>query len=281
MEPPEKHSRISIEGFSQDLLYTCRKLRREPLFTLTAVITLTLGVGMNAAVFGVLHRLFGSLPVAHPDQFVRITLALSGKEEDRLSGPLFDALRNSRKAIPEAMAWAPFETYLEENGSIQPIDGALISGNGFSLLGLKPELGRLLTEGDDTPGGGPGGFAVVISDRFWRSHLGGSAAALNQKLMINGIPLTFVGVMPAQFKGMMIGSAPDVVMPLEFEVRSSGQFSQRHFAGSTWLSVFGRRNPDVCRSLVRPLNCRHMLPLSCERVCLPFPEPCKASSFPT
>ncbi len=234
-----------LENLARDVKYASRSLRRDRVFAVIAAVTLMLGVGANAAVFGIVHGLlYRSLRVPHPEQLVRIGLALSG-EDIPLSGPMFDALRNHPEAIPEAMAWAPYEMFLEENNSSQPIDGALLSGNGFSLLRLEPELGRLLNTTDDVPGGGPGGFAAVISDRLWRTHFGGSSSVLNQKLVVNGIPVTIAGVMPSTFKGMVIGSSPDVVLPLEFEVRAGGASSQRHFAGSTWLTVFGRRNRDV------------------------------------
>jgi predicted permease len=242
---PKDKRRFRFESFWRDVKEVSRSLRRDPLFTIVAVVTLTLGLGANAAVFDVMHYLlFRSLPVPHPEQLVRIGVSLAGGDDAPLSGPIFDALRNNRKAIPEAMAWAPFETYLDQNDSSQPINGALISGNGFAVLRLEPELGRLLNAMDDVPGGGPGGFATVISYRFWRRNFGGSSWISNHKLVINGIPVTVVGVMPARFNGMMIGSSPDVVLPLEFEVRAAGAFSQRHFAGSTWLTVFGRRNVD-------------------------------------
>ncbi len=244
----KKGLRLELENSVRHLRYSSRRLRRDPLFTIIVTLTLTLGVGCNAAIFSVMRTLLlRALPVPHPEQLIRIALNLSGREIP-LSGPMFDALRSYEGAIPEMMAWAPFETFLDENGRSQSIDGALISGNGFSVLRLQPALGRLLNISDDTPGGGPDGYAGVISARFWRRHFGGSPSVLKQRMVINGVPVTIVGVMPPKFGGMVIGSSPDIVLPLEFEVRASGRFSQRHFAGSTWLMVFGRRDANLSLS---------------------------------
>ncbi len=234
-----------LENIWSDFRQTSRKLRRDPLFTIVAVLTLALGVGANGAVFSVMYGLLlRHLPVPNAEQLVSIELRLAG-QNIHFSGPMFEELQRFPNAIRETFAWAPFETYLEEKDNSQPIDGALISGSGFGVLRLRPELGRLLSTADDIPGGGPAGFSAVISDRFWKSHFGEKPEVLNRRLTINGTPVTIVGVMPAKFSGVLAGSFPDVVMPLEFEVQSSGAVSQLHFAGSTWLTVLGRRNADV------------------------------------
>jgi predicted permease len=238
----ENRTGFWLENLVRDLRYATRMLRRDRAFTLIAVVTLTLGIGANAAVFSVMRALlFRSLPVPYPDRLMRIGLAFSG-EEVLFPGPVFDALKEHRNGFPEVMAWAQFDTFLEQKESSQRVNVAVMSGNGFSVLGLQPQAGRLLTAEDDKRGGGPNGFAAVISDHFWRSHFGGSSASLPRKLVVGHVPVIIVGVTPPKFEGLVIGDAPDLVLPLEYEVRANGAFSQRHFFGSTWLNVFGRRN---------------------------------------
>lgn len=236
---------LGLELIGKDLLYGIRKLRNDYLFTLISVITLTLGLGTNAALFNLIYKLeFRSLPVPHPEELFRIGLDFSGRDIP-LSGPLFDALQRHRDKIPGTMAWTTFGTFLQANDRSQSLDGALISGNGFSVLRLQPELGRLLKPFDDVPGGGPGGFTAVISDRLWKSHFDRSSSVLSRRLLVNGISVAIVGVMPPKFTGMVVGSSPDIVLPLEFEAKANGALSQRHFAGATWLMVFGRRKTGV------------------------------------
>lgn len=237
--------KLWFENIARDIRHTGRRLRRDPAFVLLASLILALSVGANAAVFAVLETLlFQPLPVPHPEQLIRITSSLSG-EDAPLSGPIFDALRQRGRAIAEITAWAPYQTFLQDRDRSERVEGALASGNSFSVLHLRPQVGRLLKPTDDVLGGSEGAFAAVISDSFWKRRYGGSLTVLNRQMTINGIPVVIVGVLPPKFHGMLIGSSVDVVLPLEFEVAASGPLSHPHFAGSTWLMVFGRRNSGV------------------------------------
>ena len=128
--------------------------------------------------------------------------------------------------------------------------GAVVSGNAFQVLGVAPAAGRLLTPEDDRKGGGPDGWATVISYRFWQGHFHGEPSAVGSRLMLSDHSVTVVGVAPANFEGVLVATHPDFYLPLEYEPVMRGAGSVLHMPGQLMADSLGtltaRREPR-CR----------------------------------
>jgi predicted permease len=215
--------RLEEEMF-QDLRFGARMLRKNPGFTLVAILTLGLGVGANTAVFSLVHKvLLAYLPVVEPERLVvvaRSNLADSGTtnfayrfvreleaERDIFDGVLCRAAGNERVTLGT------------ETGG-DPALGELVSGNFFEVLGVKPHVGRLFTPSDDVaPGAHP---VVVLSYRYWQRRFGGDPSIVGKTLRLTGYPMTVIGVTPPGFDGLDAGQPTDLRVPLTMvsELRS-------------------------------------------------------------
>lgn len=220
-----------------DARYGLRMLRKNPGFTAVAMLTLTLGIGSNTAVFSLIDALLlRSLAVPAPRELVHISFGPPGRKLGLL-GPMFDRLRERQGAFTDLFAWRNAPMVLTEKGSARPITGAYATGSAFPTLQLKPRLGRLLTWQDDEPGGSVNGIAAVISEAFWIEHFGGEPRVLGQPITVDGGTATIVGVMPRSFNGITVDYAPQVVLPFAFNVALRGK--------SSWFSAMGRLKPGV------------------------------------
>ena len=170
-----------MNGFLQDLRYALRQLRKAPGFTLTAVLTLALGIGANTAIFSLLDQaLLRSLPVCEPQQLVVFEgtgkawdgsiHTHGGDVESYFSYPMYKDLRDHNQAFEGLITTTPADIEVTRNGASQSGRAELVSGNYFNVLGVKPALGRVLTQADDLqPDANP---VAVLSFDFWRDHLG-------------------------------------------------------------------------------------------------------------
>jgi predicted permease len=232
-----------LEQLLQDVGYGLRGLRKSPGFTIVAVLTLALGIGANAAIFTLTYAvILKNLPVPNPQQLVRYSFR-SSTQDLGLSGPLYDALRKHEDAPRDILAWAAANLAVQRDGAVTNVSGALISGNGFQVLELRPFLGRFFSEEADRKGGGPNGYKAVLSYAYWKQHLHGDPNVVGRSLIINGKTTTVVGVLPSGFEGLVVGQRTDMVLPLAFEEVLNAPQSMRQAAGSFWLTVIGRLKP--------------------------------------
>lgn len=232
-----------LETFTHDVRYALRLYRRSPLFTAVALITLTLGIGANTAMFTLTHAvLLRGLAVPHPEELVRITFA-KPDQDFGLSGPMFDEIQKRQQAYSGVLGWSGSLVKVGKPGDIHETYAALASGNAFSMLGVEPAAGRLLTSADDRPGGGSDGWTTVLAYEYWVSHFNSSASAIGQTVTVEGHPVTIVGVLPRSFEGVLVGAKPAFVMPLEMEPILHPQFPMRHAEGGLFLTVIGRLKP--------------------------------------
>jgi len=205
-----------------DVRRSIRALRANPIVSLVAVLSLALGIGANTAIFSLVNGLLlRALPVAEPDRLVTISsdqaITLGFKAGLGWSYAMWDPLRQQSQAFDGALAWSNQRFNLAAGGEMQPADGLITSGDFFTVLGVKAALGRTFTAADDVRGGGPGGAVVVISDGLWRRRFGGATGIIGTPLVIEGVPLTIVGVTPPGFLGLVAGQAFDVALPLAIE----------------------------------------------------------------
>jgi predicted permease len=206
-------------------------MRRSPAFTAVAVLSLALGIGANTAIFSLMNTImFRKLPVARPEELVEILRQYPG--EPRGNGyygwEKYERFRNSD--VFSALTGTGFDNIAPvriENGEEEPLVLEMVYGNYFSVLGLKPAMGRLLGP-EDIPGRGEGS-TVVVSWRFWMNRLHGEPGAIGKRTFIHGEPKTVVGVAPRDYVGPRVGARTDV-----WVAREPGE-----------ASIFGRLRPGV------------------------------------
>ncbi len=232
-----------MHSLLQDLRFSLRMLRKNPGFTLAAVATFALGIGANAAVFTLTYAvILKALPVPHPGELVRYTFR-NGSQDLGLSGPLYDALSKQESAISGLLAWSNADLAVQEGGTVKNVQGALMTGNGFHVLELRPALGRPFSEPDDVTGGGANGYQALLGYSYWKDHFGGAKNVVGQSLTVNGRPVTIIGILPQGFDGLIAGFRTDLLLPLSFEEVLHAPDLMRHRAGSFWLTVEGRLKP--------------------------------------
>jgi putative ABC transport system permease protein len=224
--------------FTTDVRDAIRSLAGTPLVTGVAVLSLTLGIGANTALYSILYSLVSKpLPVAAPE---RLAL-LAGND---WTNPIWEEIRRRPDLFDGAFAWSRERFNLSTSGPVDPVDGGYVSGSAFDALGITPALGRLLTERDDVRGGGAHGHAAVIGHGWWQRRFGGRADVLGRPLRINGMPFTIVGVAPAGFVGPEVGERMDLFLPLASEGAIRGPESTLDGRSSWWLQIMVRLRPD-------------------------------------
>jgi predicted permease len=231
-----------------------RTLLRTPFVTLVAIVSLALGIGANAAIFSLFEQiLLRPLPAYEPGRLVNLgapgpkpgsqTCNNAGNCEAVFSYPMFRDLEREQAVFTGIAAHRLFGANLSHRGQTLSGDGMLVSGSYFPVLGLQPALGRLLGPGDDRVIGES--HVVVLSHAYWRARFDENPAVLNETLIVNGQPLTVVGVAPRGFDGTTLGSTPAVFVPITMrglmQPRSGGFENRRSY----WVYLFARLNPGM------------------------------------
>ena len=240
--------RLEDEMF-QDLRFGVRMLLKHKAFTFVAVLSLALGIGANTSIFSLLDALLlKPLPVKQPEQLVAVNAATPsqpGRSFSSFSYPLFREIRERNTVFSDMFARSGFQVSMSASGQTERVRGEVVSGNFFSVLGLNPQLGRLLTEADDqTPGAHP---VAVLSFNFWQRRFGADPNIVGKTIYLNNYPFTIIGVAPQGFYSVEVGDAPDVRIPvtMDGQVRPRGNRPILEDRGSSWLSVMARLKPGV------------------------------------
>jgi predicted permease len=226
----------------QDLRFAARQLRRNPGFTMTAVVTLALGIGANAAMFTVIEGvLLRPLPYDHPERVVTIDaphgndmtmrgISLPNLADWRAQSKSFDALAFVNSWSPRSMEIAG-----QEAGQRQQVTLVTGSATLLNVFGAKPMLGRAPTQEEDMPGKSD---VVVLSNDVWRKVFHADRSVLGAKVRIWGAPYTVLGVMPAGFS-YPAASKMDVWAPAAMPVDVAGDRKMQ------WYDIIGRTRPGV------------------------------------
>jgi macrolide transport system ATP-binding/permease protein len=243
-----------------DVRLALRQLAAAKGFTLTATLTLALGIGANTGIFTLIHGIMlKSLPVADPERIVRIgdgdNCCVIGGLQGRYSLYSYPLYQSFKQQTPEIEEMAAFQAEIGKAGVRragtnvnQPFTDQFVSGNFFTMFGLKPYIGRLLTAADDERGAPP---AAVISYRAWSESFGADPAIVGAPFLIGGAPFTIVGVAPPGFFGAAIRpEPPDFWMPLGTEPAAQGRNSILDRKTMHWLYVFGRVKPGAERPAI-------------------------------
>ena len=249
----ETWSWSGVERVLQDIRFASRQVLRAPGFAIVAILTLALGIGANTAVFTLTHALLlSTLPVRDPGELVRLAVDLSATQDNGhdapLSLPMIEAMQKQSRTVHDVFGWCVYDFPFKDGKVNGGLHGAVISGNAFGALGLRPAAGRLMTPADDQAGGGPDGLAAVISYRMWVSRYHADASVIGRRVVVTDHPATIVGVAPEGFEGVIAAEHPDLYLPLEFAAVLYGEQSKRD-PGNLWLLTFARLNPSVSRAL--------------------------------
>jgi predicted permease len=239
-----------------DLRFACRQLRKNPGFTLVAVLSLAVGIGANSAVFSLLHAVqLRSLPVRAPSQLrvlnwtgpwprdytiagdEAIFLRKIGHRMGVFSYPLYCALRDQAQGPSEVFAFSPTDPVTAVvRGEASKSAGLLVSGNFFAGYGAGPFIGRAIMPEDDRPEAPP---VVVITHRWWERHCDADPQVVGQTLTLNRTSFTIIGVLPREFASPLAGDEADLYLPLAFQPRFRSELqitSPNHY----WLQVMLR-----------------------------------------
>jgi predicted permease len=239
-----------LEILLQDMRFGLRMLRKNPGFSFVAILTLALGIGANTAIFGVVDRLLvRTLPVNEPQQLVNLTgRDEKGGEDTSFSYPIYADYRDQNEVFAGLLAFSETPLNCSEGGSPERIQGVLVSGNFFDVLGVTPALGRtFLPEEDHTPGAHP---VAVVSYGLWRRKFGADPKLVGRTITLNTHRFTVIGVAPAEFRGLRRGLAPDVYVPIQMIAQAWPGREARHLQnrGFSWLNLMGRLKPGVSRA---------------------------------
>ena len=202
-----------LETLVRDLGYGLRQLRAHPGFSAVAVLTLAIGVGANTALFSVVDGvLWKPLPFPHPEQLVRLHARRPNLENGSISYPNFRDWQRLNRTF-SAIAIARESGFsLTGRGEAEQLDAQLVSADFFSLLGVKPLLGRGFAAGEDEIGAAP---LVIISEALWRRKLGAARDVLGRSLTLDGRPYAIVGVVAGRFGLQISGFNPaDLYVPI-------------------------------------------------------------------
>src|ERR1035438_3070643 len=233
-----------LDTLSQDLAYALRQLHRNPAFASAAVLTLALGIGVNAAIYQVLDAVvFRALPVSDPASLVQVEL-LENNLPIHVSYPLYRELAARQQVLDGLFAVSDFplrQAVLRGRGSLRAVTGSIVTGNYFQVLGVNARAGRVFTDADDRPAAPP---VIVLSDAFWNREFARSPAALGQALEINGFAGIVIGVAPPDFFGETVGAVPDLWVPMSVQPRIMPT-DYLNAPSSSWLSLLGRLRPGV------------------------------------
>ena len=238
----------------RDLRYAVRGLLRQPGFTLVAVLSLGLGIGLNTTMFSVVNAvLLKDLPVRDPERLVEIYTNLSEEMPYLTSSyPDYEDLRQGTDVFEGLLAHANARGILYRDGRSELVMGEVVTSNYFDVLGVKPQLGRgFAREEDEVEGAHP---VAVVSHGLWQRRLGGAENVVGSTIRISGLEYTVIGVAPEAFSGTIPGLAPEFWTPtamvdklrfsgIQADSPSPSGNTRRERRGTRWLFLKGRLAP--------------------------------------
>ncbi len=231
-----------LRSILQDLRFAARNLRRSPGFTAVAIVSLALGIGVNASIFTLVHGiLLEQLPVSDPARIVEIHGHYKDFDNSAFNFPLFQELQRQRTIFADVIGFRNSPVQIDLDNADRPASLELVTGGYFRFFGARPLLGRLLADTDDlTDGAHP---VCVLTYRGWQNLFGGDPEILSRVLHIRGVALRIVGVTAPDFTGAELQSSYDLFAPSAESNELTG--IPRHSANYVWLEILGRILPSM------------------------------------
>ncbi len=244
-----------MQTLRQDIEYALRQMRLSPVFTLTAMLTLALGIGATTAIFSLIHSvMMKSLPVVDPSSLYRIgsgnDCCVEGGPQTEWGMYSYRLYQRFQAAAPEFEQLAAFQAGSSQlsvrrggtNQQAKPLRNEFVSGNYFSTFGIQAYAGRTLTPADDQPSAAP---VAMMSYRAWQQEYGSDPGVIGASFVLDGQPFTIVGITPPGFYGETLRSdPPQLFVPLQQEPLLTGKNSILK-ESSAWLRVIGRLRPGA------------------------------------
>lgn len=224
-----------MTNLSQDARYAWRVLRKSPGYTAVAVLVLALGIGANTAIFSVVHAvLLRPLPYPHPERLVRLweSKPASGTHRNVVNPVNFLDWQARTRSFEQMAALHGWTSNITGEGDPLAVDGMRVTPDFFSVLGISPLMGRGFIPEEGIPGRDN---TVILSYAFWKSHYGGDPHILGRKIMLNGGPVSVVGVMPRDFS--YPGWKADLWVPMAID--------RTEERGGRYLTTVARLKPSV------------------------------------
>jgi predicted permease len=245
-----------MQNLPGNFRYALRQFRLSPVFTAAAVLTLALGIGGTTAIFTLIHAvMLRSLPVSDPGSLYRVgegdDCCVEGGPQDiwgMFSFPLYQRLKAETPEFEEVTAFQAGRGRLSVRrqgleSAARPLNSEYVSGTYFSTLGVRAFGGRVFTAADDTPASPP---VVVLSHRVWQTIYASDPNVVGSTFVVEGHPLTVIGVAPPGFYGETLESdPPDIWVPLQLEPMINAEGSLLHQPVSAWLRMIGRLRPGA------------------------------------
>jgi len=252
-----------MQTLRQDISYALRQMRLSPVFTLTAMLTLALGIGATTAIFSLIHTvMLKSLPVVDPSSLYRIgdgnSCCVQGGPQDNWGMYTYSLYQRMKNASPEFEQMAAFQASPvrfsvrrgESDRDARPLRGEFVTGNYFSTFGIGAFAGRVFTANDDQPSAAP---VAILSYRSWQQNYGSDPSVIGSNFIVEGHPFTIIGIAPPGFFGETLRSnPPEIWLPLQQEPMVNGGNSLLKQSVSGWLRVIGRLKPGATTAGLEP-----------------------------
>jgi predicted permease len=234
---------------ARDLRYSLRAIRRSPLFAAVAILSLALGIGANTAIFTLMDQLMlRKLPVRDPEQLV--VLYQRGNHNGSNMGrwmhsyPIYEDYQRKAEPLAEVLCRRLVPASISVENQTERVDMEMVSGNFFTMLGVKPAVGRLFTsaEDDQVVRGHP---VATLSYHYWVSRFDRDPKVVGKKILVNNYPMTIVGVSAAGFNGLDPAQSPQIRVPILMKEALMPEWSWFNAASrrSRWVQVFARLKP--------------------------------------
>lgn len=238
---------ISLETLRQDVRFGLRMLCKNPGFTAVVVLSLTLGIGANTAIFSLTNAIMlRRLPVKNAEQLVQpARTGASYGVMPSFSYPSFQRFRDQNHVFTGILGVSTLYGGVDAqiDGQAESVAGELVTGNFFALLGVSAYRGRVFTPQDDgAPGSNP---IVVMSYGYWKRRFGLDPTALGKTITLHGTPFTVIGITPPAFYGISVGHPPDLYLPMTMQPVFTDGKSWLNEQQFHWLQIVGRLKPGV------------------------------------
>ena len=231
-----------------NIRYALRGFRKAPLFTGVAILSLAFGIGANTAIFTLLDQiLLRMLPVKDPQQLTLLTMRGSHYGSNwggnAISYPMYKDFRDNNQVFSGMFCRFPLSTSIGYGNRTERVDGELVSGSYFPVLGVKTVIGRSFTPEDDrVPGGHP---LVMLSYSYWQSRFASDRSIVGKTLVINGRNMTCIGVVQPGFDGVELGEASKIFVPVMMKAQLTPNWDGLKDRRMRWVNAFGRLKPGV------------------------------------
>jgi predicted permease len=236
-----------LRDLAYDLRFSVRSFRKTPTFTITAVLSLMLGIGATTAIYSLVDQvLLHALPVREPERLVLIDwegdpVASGFGSYNLMSYPICRDLDQQTQFFDGVMCRALTPVNISTGGDPYIATAEIISGNYFQVLGVSPALGQVLANDDDRK---PNPVAVLSYD-FWQTQLGGPPDVIGHTISVNRHPLTVIGVAAPTFRGIDVGRVPAIWIPASMSPAVIPRFDDLQNRRMRWMQVLGRLTPNM------------------------------------